>query len=72
LSDEKIAPYNGLPYGVEDSVREGNGKRILFLMNQTEEVKRVPVPSGKKNLLTGATTGDVVELGRFDVAVIIL
>jgi beta-galactosidase len=56
--------------GVEASVREGDGKRLLFLVNHTEEKKTVAVPKGKKELLRGSITSDTIELGRYEVAVV--
>jgi beta-galactosidase len=58
------------PVGVEVSVREGGGKKLLFLVNHTEEKQTVAVPSGKKELITGGTTGDTMELDTYGVAVI--
>ena len=58
------------PDGVEVSVREGAGKRLLFLMNHTDERKAVKVPAGCTELLTGSTTGEAVELDFYGVAVI--
>jgi len=58
------------PEGVEFAVREGNGKRLLFILNHMEEACTVEVPSGKVDLLTGHKTGKTIELDRFGVAVI--
>lgn len=60
------------PEGVEASVREGKGRKILFLINNTEEVKTVAVPAGRTELLTGRKTGATVQLDRHGVAVIAL
>lgn len=65
-----IAPVVAPPAGVEASVREGDGKRLLFLINHTEATQIVNVPAGKRELLAGATTTSTLELGRYDVAVI--
>ena len=70
LKAAKVRPVVAPPAGVEVTVREGAGKRVLFLINHTEEKKRVPVPAGKRELLTGKKTGDEVELGVYGVAVI--
>lgn len=59
-----------VPVGVEASVREGGGKKLLFLVNHTEEKQKVSVPSGKKELITGAATGNTIELDTYGVAVI--
>jgi beta-galactosidase len=58
------------PVGVEVSVREGGGKKLLFLVNHTEEKQTVAVPSGEKELITDSTTGDTMELDIYGVAVI--
>ncbi len=45
-------------------------RKLLFLINHTEDPKAVQVPAGKKELLTGKTTGDEWTLERYGVAVI--
>jgi beta-galactosidase len=65
-----VAPAVQPPAGVEASVREGGGKRLVFLINHTEEKKVVAVPKGKTELLSGKTTGAKIELDRYGVAVI--
>jgi beta-galactosidase len=59
-----------LPNGVEVSLREGEGKQLLFLVNHTEEERSVAVPAGKMELLTGTETTDTWVLDRYGVAVI--
>lgn len=58
------------PPGVEVMIREGEGRKILFLLNQTEESVEVEVPSGCLELLTGMQTGHTWKLDRYGVAVI--
>ena len=58
------------PAGVEASLREGNGRKLLFLINHTEQKQTVRVPAGKLELLTETETTDTLELDRFGVAVI--
>jgi beta-galactosidase len=58
------------PEGVEVSVREGNGRRMLFLVNHTGETQRVQVPAGCTCLPEGGTIGPEIELPAFDVAVL--
>jgi beta-galactosidase len=70
LADAGIQPAVDPPAGVEASIREGHGKRLLFLMNHTEEPKTVNVPEGKVELLSGARTKRTLTLDRFDVAVV--
>ena len=70
LQEANIRPVVRPPEGVEASVREGDGVKILFLINHTEDVKSVRIPAGKIDLLTGEKTDDVIELDEFAVAVI--
>jgi len=70
LKAAKLRPVVQPPAGVEISVREGSGKRLLFVINHTEEKKAVPVPAGKKELITGKKTGETIELGAYGVAVV--
>lgn len=65
-----IAPAVRPPAGVEASVREGSGRRLLFLINHTDEEKKVAVPSGRRELLSGRTTAATVTLKTHGVAVI--
>jgi beta-galactosidase len=55
-----------LPAGVE-AVRRGD---LLFLLNHRREPVTAPVPGSHDELLTGARTQGVVELGRYGVAVL--
>lgn len=59
------------PPGVEVSLREGQGKQLLFLVNHLEKTVEVAIPAGKTDLLTGKVTGDRLLLDRFGVAVIV-
>ncbi len=70
LDAAKIEPAFVAPEGVEISVREGDGKRILFLVNHTEQQQTVPVPAGKDDLLAGNKTGSTITLDRYGVAVV--
>jgi beta-galactosidase len=71
LKRARIDQVIHLPLGVEMSLREGDGKRLLFLINHTEENRLVQVPGGGTNLITGAQT-DKVNLGRFGFAVVVI
>ena len=51
-------------------MRQGNGRKLLFLLNHTETEQTVTVPKGKRELLTGKTTGESLTLDIFGVAVI--
>jgi beta-galactosidase len=57
------------PAGVEASVREGAGKKLLFLVNHTEEPKSITAPAGATGLL-GDVSGGKVGLGAYGVAVL--
>jgi len=70
LEDAGVRPMVDPPLGVEASIRQGLGKRLLFLINHTDQPKTVNVPQDKRELLTGTRTGESVKLDRFDVAVI--
>jgi hypothetical protein len=60
------------PRGVEAVIREDGRKKILFLINHTEEKRTVDVPVGKQELLSGAKTGPTASLGPYGVSVILL
>ncbi|MEI8351672.1 MAG: beta-galactosidase [bacterium] len=70
LRDAGIKPVLTPPAGVEVSVRENKTHRLLFLVNHTETKKRVKVPAGKKELITGKLTAASLALEPFGVAVI--
>jgi beta-galactosidase len=59
-----------LPAGVEGSIREGEGRKLLFLINHTEEEQAVSVPAGLPELLSGKMTEDRLTLPRFGIAVV--
>ncbi len=70
LKAARVRPVVRPPAGVEVSVRQGRGKRLLFVINHTEQRQSVTVPAGKTELLTGKRTGGQLRLGRYGVAVI--
>ena len=70
LKDANIEKFIEIPAGVEASIRQGNGNKLLFLINHTEELKSVIIPKGKSDLLNGGKTDDSIELGIYGVAVI--
>jgi beta-galactosidase len=70
LGDAGIEPVLEPPEGVEVAVREGGGRRLLFILNHTTTPKTVRVPAGKRELLTQQSTGDTLELGILGVAVL--
>lgn len=72
LRDAGIEPIVAPPDGVEASVLEGEGRKLLFLLNHTEKTRDVAIPAGKKELLSGRTTAATFTLDRFGVAVVLL
>ena len=70
LESAKITAEITAPEGVEVSTREGAGKKVLFLVNHTEQCQTVNVPAGKCEVLRNKTTGSAIELAAYDVAVI--
>jgi len=72
LKDANIRPVVDPPDGVEVSIRQGQGRKLLFLMNHTDQPLAVDVPEGKAELLSGGRTEKTLRLDRFGVAVIAL
>ena len=70
LEKAGVKPLVKPPAGVEVSLREGAGKRLLFIINHTEDEKTVAVPAGKIELIGGRKTGKKLVLGRHGVAVL--
>ncbi len=70
LRSASVHPVVHPPAGVEASVRQGGGRKLLFLMNHTEARQQVKIPKGRKELLTGKTTGAELTLDGFGVAVL--
>jgi len=70
LSSARVEPLIRPPEGVEVSVRRGNGKSLVFLLNHTEEERAVCVPAGGRELLTDTGTGEPIELNAYGVAVV--
>ncbi len=70
LKDADIRPVVTPPPGVEVALRQGTNKKLLFLINHTEQSKTTQIPKDKTELLTGQKTGDSVTLDRFGVAVL--
>jgi len=70
LDDAGIKAVLAPPEGVEVGVREGGGRTLLFILNHTTAPKTVPVPAGKRELLTQQATTETLELGILGVAVL--
>jgi beta-galactosidase len=62
LADAGVQPLLRPPEGVEASVREDQGKRLLFLINHTEERKTVDLPFAGHDLLGNRPTGERITL----------
>ena len=65
-----IQPVLKPPIGVEVSIREGQSKKLVFIVNHMETQKVVKIPSGKFELLREEKTGNEIKLGPYEVAVI--
>ena len=70
LATASVTPLLTPPEGVEVSLRQGDGRQLLFLINHTEEQKTVAVPPGKTELISGTQTGETLMLDRYEVAVL--
>lgn len=70
LAEAGIKPVCRPPIGVEASVREGAGKRLLFLVNHSEAVQSVVLPRRARDLITGRLTGASIELQPHGVCVL--
>jgi len=70
LRTAEVEPPLAPPEGVEVSLRQRGGKKLLFLVNHSEDKKTVAVPPGKQELITNATTAGAIELDRYGVAVV--
>jgi beta-galactosidase len=70
LRSAKVKPLVKIPDHIEVSVREGNGRTLVFLINHSENPQSVVVPTGKTEILTGKTLGAQVKLDRFGIAVL--
>ena len=58
------------PPGVEAVTREGEGRKLLFVLNHTAEPKTVRLPAGARDLLGDRPTSDSLELPALGVAVL--
>lgn len=70
LTDAKVTSTVHPPKGVEVAMRCSDNRRLLFLVNHTSEEQLVEVPSGRRELLTGTETPDLLVLEGFGVAVL--
>ncbi len=72
LEDADIRPLLHPPNGVEVSIRQKHGKKLLFLINHTQQPKIVDIPGGGIELLNNNKIKKTLRLNKFDVAVILL
>jgi beta-galactosidase len=70
LGEAGVERWVNLPAGVETSVRQGAGRRLVFLINHNDTDRSVTIAPGKRDVLAGQVLGDRVTLGPFGVAVI--
>ncbi len=65
-----VALNNKIPAGVEVSVRQRGGKKIIFVMNYTGTAQTVPLEQAYKNALTDKTEPMEVQIPAYDVKVL--
>ena len=70
LDKAGVDPVVNPPAGVEVSERSGEGRRLLFLINHTDEIQHISVPAGLVDLLSGKVSGDDLTLDRYGIAVL--
>ena len=70
LEDARFSAEITPPPGVEVSLRAGEGAKVCFLINHTEEEKEVALPREMTDLLSAAPAGRSVRLPRHGVAVL--
>jgi len=70
LNDAGVERWVDLPEGVEASVRQGGGKRLVFLINHNETEVSVVIEPGKRDLLGGKELGERMVLSPYGVAAI--
>jgi beta-galactosidase GanA len=70
LADAELEPLINPPRGVEVAIRQGDDRRLLFLVNHTDKEQRVKVPAGARELLSETETAESLVLEGFGVAVV--
>ncbi len=66
-----ITPGPPLPEGVEMATREGDARKVIFLLNYTASNQAVPVGEAYHDALSGAVTAEPVELPPYAVRVLV-
>lgn len=69
LDELDVSRVAGLPEGVAVARRSREGKPILFVLNGTGESKEVPLPDGRRNLLTREKEDGALEIEAYGVRV---
>jgi beta-galactosidase len=70
LAKAGVEPLLRPPAGVEASVRSAGSRRLLFLVNHTEDMRRVVLPQPGRDLLAGGRSRRTLTLPRHGVAVL--
>ena len=70
LQKADVQSFVTLPPAVEASLREGQGKKLLFLINHSEQDQTVQAPPHALELLSGQSTTGSLTLKAFDVAIL--
>jgi beta-galactosidase len=70
LKNAGVSPLiPNVPEGVEVCEREGQGRRVVVILNHTTEPQHVALPAGMTDLLKGGSTS-AVDLEKYGVAVL--
>ncbi len=67
IEDAGIEKLPDLPPGVEASIRQGQDHTLLFLINHTEELKKIRLSFPTTDLISGSKTNGEIDLGRYEV-----
>jgi beta-galactosidase len=70
FAEAGVAARISPPPGVEVSVREGDGKTIVFVLNHTDQPIEIPIADSYGDLLSDADVSGSIQLDRFGVAVL--
>jgi beta-galactosidase len=70
LEDAKITAASHLPDGVEIATRRGNEYELMFVINHTNENRRVDLPQDSYDVLTKANVGEALQLEPFGIAIL--
>jgi beta-galactosidase GanA len=70
LADASITPGEPVPYGVQVATREKPGKEIYFVLNYEGKTKTVPMGEKLRNVFTGESEPESIEISPYDVKVL--